>query len=103
MSFINAIWPSFVFFSSLNILFQFPPIYYGDEAQIEKYSGSHVAVLMGAAFGLGFMCGVAIYFIVFSMCCLQAQAGAYSDYGSEHPFEDRKQAASSPTLSVHYV
>jgi len=82
---------------------EFPPIYYGEEGNVEKYSGQHVAVLMAAAFGLGFMFGVAIYFIVFIMCCLEP-ASAYSDDSSEHPFEDRKQrGASSPTLSVHYV
>ena len=96
---IKTFFKNYSLFSS----FQFPPIYYGEEGNVEKYSGQHVAVLMAAAFGLGFMFGVAIYFIVFIMCCLEP-ASAYSDDSSEHPFEDRKQrGASSPTLSVHYV
>ena len=95
---------------SILILFQFPPIYYGDEAKIEKYTSQHVAVLMLAAFGLGFMFGVAIYFIVFIMCCLEPSS-AFSEIDSEAAlstaaasaaFEDTRKTC-SPTLSVHYV
>ena len=97
--------------TTISILFQFPPIYYGDEAKIEKYTSQHVAVLMLAAFGLGFMFGVAIYFIVFIMCCLEPSVPAFSEIDSEAAhstaaasaaFEDTRKTC-SPTLSVHYV